>query len=137
MVGGAKRLDRRQMLRTAVSTVPVPPIPLVPICQSAHQAVTHRLGDDPGRGDRVAIGVAVDKGVVRVADLGHPKAIDQQAGMRGSGEADERPSDGPVHGQCSRHANIQLINFPNRRTPDADAERRSPDLKREHFPSRR
>lgn len=128
MVGRAEGRDRRQMLGAAIAAVSVPPIALMPPCKPAHQAVAHRLGDDAGRGDRVTVGIAVDQGVVCVADLGHVKTIHKEAGRRGSGEADKHTPDRSAHGERGRDADVQVVDLANRGPADADGECGIPDL---------
>lgn len=137
VIGGAEALDRRQMFRTPVPAVPVPAISLVPAGQSAHESIPHRLGDDAGGRDGVAIGVAVHECLVGMPDFGHGEAVEEQAGTRGRGEAGEHALDRPAHGEGGGDADVETIDFADGCTADPDGEGGAADLQREGFPPNR
>src|SRR5690348_2637324 len=71
---GPVELETRVVLLGAVAHVGLPAIARVARGQPLHEAIAHGLRDDRGRRDRLAAGVAIDQGIVRVTHLGQGQA---------------------------------------------------------------
>ncbi len=115
------------MLLGSVPDVGVPPIAWVPRGQAVHEGVTYGFGEDGGRRNGLAPGVAIHQRVVGVADLRQGQPVYQDAVGLAEGVAQNQPTDGPAHGQRGGDSNVEAVDLVGRGGTDPEGYDAAPD----------
>lgn len=86
VAAGAEAAEALVVFGGAVAGVGGPAVAGVAAGEALHEMVADGLGNDAGRCDRVAVGVAVHQGLVLVPNLPERKAVDNHAVRCEAGE---------------------------------------------------
>jgi hypothetical protein len=115
MAGHTEAANRFAMFRRRVADIGFPTVDRVARRESAHDPVAGHLGDDRGRGDREAEGIALDDGLHGTGQRRGDAAVDK-GDIRRHPEQRHRPR----HRQQGGAQNIDAVNFDDARRGHPD-----------------